>query len=196
MPIAPNSSVAGILQPSNVIPDDQALELSLNPTIAQITGLDGNKYIRPRWQPDPPVTPDRATNWVALGITRRASPTVAATKQIDALTAAVIRYQEFDILLSWYGPDSGSLGAIFADGLQIGQNRDLLRQYDFGIVTIGDATRAPDLFKEKFRNRYDQTLTLRRRTERIYSVEALVGFGITLHTDPVGETPVTINYMP
>ena len=106
----------------------------------------------------------------------------------------MIRLQEIEILLSWYGPNSGNLAEVFRDGLQIGQNRDLLNAGNFGIVDIGEARRAPELFKQKFLTKYDQTLMLRRRTERVYPILTLLGYGVTLNTDPRGETPLTINF--
>lgn len=195
MAYVPNASVAGFLGSITSIPNDQLLEDVLNPTIAGITQLDGNTQIRPRFQEDPPAVPDRSVNWVAFGINRVTSDTAAAIKQ-SATSAEVIRYQEIEVLLSWYGPQAGNYAEVFRDGLQIGQNRDLLNQNDLGIISIGEARKAPELFKQKYLTRYDMTLMLRRRTARVYPILTLTGFGITLNTDPVGETPITINYTP
>lgn len=195
MAYVPNSSVAGFLGSITSIPNDQLLEDVLNPTIAGITQLDGNAQIRPRFQEDPPAVPDRSVNWVAFGINRVTSDTAAAVKQ-SANSAEVIRYQEIEVLLSWYGPQAGNYAEVFRDGLQIGQNRDLLNQNDLGIISIGEARKAPELFKQKYLIRYDMTLMLRRRTARVFPILTLTGFGITLNTDPVGETPITINYTP
>lgn len=196
MAYVPNSSVAGFLGSITSIPNDQLLEDVLNPTIAGITNLDGNAQVRPRYQEDPPAVPNRTTNWVAFGIQQVLSDTCAATVQQNDNSALVIRYQEIEVLLSWYGPQSGDNAELFRDGLQIGQNRDLLNQNDLGIISIGEARKAPELFKNKFLTRYDQTLMLRRRTARQFSILTLTGFGITLTTDPLGETPITINYTP
>lgn len=193
MAYVPNSSVTGFLGSITSIPNDQLLEDVLNPTIAGITQLDGNTQIRPRYQEDPPAVPDRSVNWVAFGINRVTSDTAAAIKQ-SATSAEVIRYQEIEVLLSWYGPQAGNYAEVFRDGLQIGQNRDLLNQNDLGIISIEEARKAPELFKQKYLTRYDMTLMLRRRTARVYPILTLIGFGIELHTDPVGETPITINY--
>lgn len=195
MAYAPNSSVAGFLGSITSIPNDQLLENVLNPTIAGITQLDGDTQIRPRYQEDPPAVPDRSTNWVAFGVSRVISDTVAATKQ-NAGSAEVVRYQEIEVLLSWYGPQAGNYAELFRDGLQVDQNRDLLNQNELGVISIGEARKAPELFKQKFLTRYDMTLMLRRRTARVYPVLTLLGFGITLNTDPVGETPITINHTP
>lgn len=196
MAYVPNSSVAGFLGSISNIPNDQALEDALNPTIAGITQLDANTQIRPRFQEDPPAVPDRSVNWVAFGITRILSDTCAATVQQSNSSALVIRNQDIEVLLSWYGPQAGNNAEVFRDGLQIDQNRDLLRAADLGIITIGEARKAPELFKSKYLNRYDMTLMLRRRTARQFSILTLTGFGITLNTDPVGETPIQINYAP
>lgn len=196
MPYVPNSSTAGFLGSISNIPNDQALEDALNPTIAGITQLDKDTQIRPRFQEDPPAVPDRNTNWVAFGIVRILSDTCAATVQQSATSALVIRNQEIEVLLSWYGPQAGNYAEVFRDGLQIDQNRDLLNANELGIISIGEARKAPEMFKQKYLNRWDMTLMLRRRTARQFSILTLAGFGITLHTDPVGETPIQINYAP
>ncbi len=193
--MATSSRQAGFLSPSGTIPDDNALEDILNPTIVGITGITAN-LVRPRWQPDPPTQPDKATNWVAFGLNRVSSPTQAATYQKDDTTSVVIRYQDMEFLLSFYGPNAGNYAEIFRDGLQIGQNRDLLAAADLGVIDIGEARRAPALFKEQWLTKYDMTLTLRRRTEREYPTSLLVSATVQLNTDPPGETPININVTP
>lgn len=192
--MATNSSQAGFLASFTVIPMDKQLEDILNPTIAGITGLNGDTQVRPRYQEDPPTQPDRSVDWVAFGVNRVLSENWAAVVENANQTASVIRYQELEVLFSWYGPNGSSYAEAFRDGLQIGQNRDLLNQNDIGLIDIGEARKAPALFKEKWLTKYDQTILFRRRTERVYPILTLLGYGITLNTDPVGETPITINY--
>lgn len=196
MSYSPNSSVVGFLGGASTIPTDQELEDLINPTLAGITGLDKNKQIRPRFSVDPPTVPDRSVNWVAFGINRVVSPSQASVFQKDANSAVVIRYQEIELLLSWYGPKASHYAELFRDGILIGQNRDLLAASDLGVVDVGEARKVPELFKEKYLTRYDMLWTLRRRTERTYSVKDLASVNITLNTDPVGETPTVINVNP
>ena len=192
--MATNSSQAGFLSSFSTIPMDKQFEDILNPTIAGITGLNGDSQVRPRYQENPPNQPDRSVDWVAFGVNRVVSENWAAVVENDNQTASVIRYQEIEVLLSWYGPNGSNYAEVFRDGLQIGQNRDLLVQNDIGLIDIGEARKAPALFKEKWLTKYDQTILFRRRTERVYPILTLLGYGITLNTDPVGETPITINY--
>lgn len=194
MAYVPNSSVPGFLGAITPIPADQAIEDALNPTIAGITNLDGNRYVRPRLAAEPAVTPDRNVNWVAFGISEVNSDTCAATVMSGASEALVIRNQVIEVLLSWYGPQAGNLAEVFRDGLQVSQNRALLRTHGLGVVSISGARKVPELFKQQFVPRYDQTVVFNRRTERRFSILSLQGFGIQLDTDPVGSTPITISY--
>lgn len=191
--MATSSAQAGFLQSVfSAVPHDDVLENAITLTIAGVTGLDQNYAVRPRFQEDPPANPDRSVDWVSFGIQRILATSFASQLQLSATSVAVIRYQELELLLSWYGPHASSFAEMFRDGLQIDQNRDLLRASDIGLVGVSESTRAPELFKAKYLNRYDQTMTVRRRTQRSYAISVLTSAGIILNTDPVGETPISI----
>jgi hypothetical protein len=190
--MAANSTIAGFLAPANPVPYDQQLEDQLHATVSGITGIAGT-LCRPRYQPDAPTQPDRETNWVAFGINRTVTDNFVTVDHKADTSSTVIRYHEFEVLLSFYGPLAGSYAEIFRDGLMIGQNRDVLTTFNIGVVSIGEARKAPALFKEKWLTRYDMLVTFRRRTERNYNVDSLGSAPITLNTDPVGESPVSIN---
>lgn len=190
--MAQNSSITGFLSPTNVIAYDQQLEDMLHSTIVGVTGLSSD-YCRPRYQEDAPTQPDRSTNWVAFGVIRTITDNYTPVSQVSATETRVIRYHEFEVLLSFYGPLAGNYAEVLRDGLMLGQNRDVLAQHDIGVVSIGEARKAPALFKEKWLTRYDMTVVFRRRTERDYNVLTLGSATLTLNTDPVGESPVSIN---
>ncbi len=187
-----SSNGLGFLTPTTPIPYDQQLEDVLSPTIAGITGLAVN-LVRPRFQENPPTQPDRSVNWVAFGVMRTVSDTYQAVNYDAHGVASVIRYHEFDVLLSFYGPLGSSYCEIFRDGLLIGQNRDLLTQNDIGVVDIGESRKAPALFKENWLTKYDMNVTFRRRTQRAYPILSIGSASITINTDPVGESPVVVN---
>ena len=190
--MATDSTQAGFLAPLAGPPYDQALDDVLNPTFAGITGLDGDNYVRPRYQPNPPVQPDRTVDWLAFGVNRNVSDNWAA-QEASATQVKVIRYQEMERLLSFYGPNAAANGECLRDGLQIDQNRALMNSADIGVVSIGELRRAPALFKEQWLSKWDMTLVLRRRTERTYPILSLLSAGFELRTDPIGETPITFN---
>lgn len=194
--MATSSRFKGFLRPTIPVPEfDQALDDLLNPTIAGILGLNGDLWVRPRFQESAPAQPDRNTPWVAFGVNRTISDTYQAVRQTNS-GAAVIRYQILEVLLSFYGPTADAMAAEFRDGLLISQNRYLLTQGDIGVVDIGESRKVPALFKEKWLTKVDMNLTLSRQTERLYPVEVLLSAGITLNTDPVGNTPLAINIIP
>lgn len=190
--MAANSSISGFLKPTTAVPYDQQLEDQLNATIAGITGIKST-LCRPRFQADPPTQPDRDTDWIAYGINRTITDNYTTVQHSSASSSKVIRYHEFEVLLSFYGPLGGNYAEIFRDGLMLGQNRDVLASHDIGVVSIGEARKAPALFKEKWLTKYDMLVVFRRRTERDYSVLSLGSANITINTDPVGESPVSIN---
>lgn len=172
----PNTSASGgYLAPDGVITpplEDQALDDFLGDLVGGITGLDRDKYVRPRWQEEPPNLPARTVNWVAVGVVHRTSDT-NAVEQHDAGgqgTDVVIRHEELDLLCSFYGPNCQAYGALLRDGLGVAQNREALFLAGMGLVSVGDLTKAPEMIKSAWYQRTDLTVVIRREVRREYSV--------------------------
>lgn len=53
------------------MPDSRKTEDVLHDLIAALTGIPG-RYVRPRWQPEPPRMPGPDVTWCAFGITGEA----------------------------------------------------------------------------------------------------------------------------
>ena len=172
--------------------DDQAFEDFLHDVIAGITGLAADA-VRPRWQEEPPTLPPRGTDWVAFGIVDRRPDATAAEVHLsdsDGQRDVVGRYEDADMLCSFYGPHANGYGTQLREGLQVGQNREVLDAAQVKIKRIAGPAPVPSLVKQKWLYRADLTVTLRRQLLRVYPVLDLVKAAGTITTDmPPATTP-------
>jgi hypothetical protein len=191
-----DSSTAGYLAPapSPAPLEGQALNRFLQQWIVGITGLAGN-LVRPRWQAEPPVIPDAATAWCAIGVIERASDTYPyILHDATGLGSDTIRRHELlTIMASFF--DTGvsgqadSFAEIFREGAMIPQNLEALTQADMGIVETGEATAVPSLLKERWLYQVDIRVVIRREIVRSYPVLNLLSSQGTLVTDATPPTP-------
>lgn len=175
----PNSSTGGFLVPAAPAPlDDAALEDLFHDTIAGVLNFQGPLLglVRPRFQSEPPNDPPQNTNWVAFGLTmgkrdwdryERHDPTYYGE---DGGATISEQDQEFELHLSFYGPDAGALQGLFEDSIKIAQNRDALDAKGIKFMSALDAYRLPALLKQRWANRWDQKFKFRRRVTRVYPI--------------------------
>jgi hypothetical protein len=187
-----NSSTGGYLVPDNAIPaplEDDALDDFLHDVLAGITGLTAD-LVRPRWQPNVPDLPSRATNWCAFGIMSRSADTFDASNHDGTGDGADVlqRHEMLNIVTSFYGPNCQAYGALLRDGLGVAQNREQLFLVGMGLVSVGDLTKAPELIKNVWLQRADLPLTIRREIRREYPVLNLLSAQATLSAPPVTDT--------
>ena len=172
--MAVNSTQAGYLTGSTGPDYDAPLDRAMHDVIQGITGLPG-PMIRPRWQPEPPATPDINVSWVAFGDMGEKRDTFAHVSEIKSgnMGQDVTRTEEIEFIVSLYGPSCNSYAAILADGLMIGQNLDALRDIDASLISCTDAATVPALVNGKWVKRVDMRVMIRRRTVRRYNVAAI-----------------------
>lgn len=182
------SNVAGYLLPA-VAPtplQDDALEDFLGDVITGITGLDRDKSVRPRWQEDPPILPDRSVTWCAVGVSSQGADSYAYSKTADdGVSEDQVRHETLIILASFYGPQSGAISTMFRDGLQVDQNREELDRAGFGLIDATGPTAAPELIKEKWVQRSDILWRTRREIRRTYPILSLLSAHGTIVTERV-----------
>lgn len=185
----PNTSATGgYLTPDGVIApplEDEALDDFLGDIVAGITGLDRDKYVRPRWQEEPPNLPARSVDWVAVGVIHRTSDT-NAVEQHDGGgqgTDLIIRHEQLELLCSFYGPNCQAKGALLRDGLGVAQNREPLFLAGMGLVSVGDLTKAPEILKSAWYQRTDLTIVIRREVRREFAVLNILSAEGTIITD-------------
>jgi len=180
------SATGGFLLPaaSPAPLEGQDFEDFLQQIFVGLTGIPG-KFVRPRWQPEPPDLPAAATDWFAFGITEW-DPDTYAVEEHDRSgngTTNLKRHETVRILLSFYGQRASYYMALLRDGLQIEQNREVFQRNAMGLVDTGRATAVPSLVKDKWLNRIDLPMTMRRLILRTYPVLNLVSFNGILYTE-------------
>ena len=139
-----------------------------------ITGLDG-KNVRPRWQEDVPNLPDFGTDWCALGVMKITADTNTVNWHDPVGTSGngaedLRRNEEVDILTSFYGPNSDANAALLRDGLQVEQNRYLLRNAQMELIETSDILTTSEPIKSRWVRKHDITVRIRRLVLRVYPV--------------------------
>ena len=136
-----DSTTSGFLTPVAEPDHDDPLDDQLQDTIVGIIGRLEPEMVRPRWQPNPPNRPMSATNWVAFGVVN-AEPDIFAYEghdhemqgEDDVSTTRVERDEILYILLSFYGAQAAANDARLRAGLDLAQNRALLRDMGIGFI--------------------------------------------------------------
>jgi hypothetical protein len=153
-----------------------SLENYIQQFVAGISGLDGT-MVRPRWQPEPPNIPDFGVNWAAVGIMRHRPigtyPAVIHHPEGDGYDE-MQRHEELDILVSFYGASANEYANNLHNGLMIWQNFSVLRLVSMALVEVSEGTHNPELIRERWWDRVDKPMILRRLIRRTYPVLNLV----------------------
>lgn len=135
-----------------------------------LTGLP-NELVRQGWEQSPAVTPEIDVNWMAYGISeRRADFSAYLGDNTDGLETKFIRHEEVDINLIFYGDDCLEIAQDVSDGFLISQNNENLFIAGLGYATMSSILSTAELIKNKFYDRCDATLTLRREIRRNYPI--------------------------
>lgn len=138
--------------------------------IMNLTGLT-KTFVRPRWQPNAPVMPASNTDWCAFGVTELESDDTAYVDKNAINTADLIRHERYSVLCSFYGANSRDYLRKMRDGLEIGQNREVLFLNNFGYVTCTPATHAPELINDIWNDRYDCEFQFARMITKSYNIK-------------------------
>lgn len=170
---APNTSATGgPLQPAPPGPlEGQDLLRFIQQWVVGITALPGD-MVRPRWQPQPPNIPAAGQAWAAIGVTSRPSDTFPYVEG-DYLQ----RHEILNVLSSFYDLGSNGqandLAARLRDGTSVPQNREMLTNSGFALISVGEVVAVPSLLKQRWLYRVDLPIVLRREIERTYPVLTL-----------------------
>ncbi len=187
------SNIPGYLVPGSTtpLPGGLTLDQFINTLLVGLTGLAGAS-VRPKWQQQPPKQPDIDTNWLAFGVTVSAvdaNAFVGIVSDDPDATSQFQRQESIAIACSFYGPLALSYAGLVRDGLQIQQNLEALRAAQMGYAEVTDALRVPDFVNERWIERYEMTVTLRRQIDRTYPVLPLLSASGTITSEtPEGET--------
>lgn len=139
-----------------------------------LSGLPGT-MVRPKWQVEPPKNPPNvSTNWLAIGIDLAVPDANGYIGSIGDTDLTSQRHETLDVGCSFYGPDALEYYGIVRDGFQIPQNREALGASNMGFVEILPGRKIPDLVNERFYNRVETSVILRREIIRTYGVPTII----------------------
>ena len=190
-----NSASGGFLlpQPQPSPFSGLTFEEFLQSVLVGVSGLPGN-LVRPKWQENPPANPEISVNWLAFGLTEDDSDTNAYVGIDDDGNNQFMRMEDLPLQCTFYGPQSLEYGQALRDGLQIPQNLEKLQSANMGFVNTSRMTRVPDFVNERWVNRWEMTVFLRRQIMRVYPILTFVsGSGSLIANLSSGTKTVAIN---
>jgi hypothetical protein len=148
-----------------------------------VSGFDP-KMVRPAWQQNPPPIPGIDENWMAFGITaRRADNDPYQVEKDDGNRTLMLRHEELDIMLAFYGPDCLQKAAEVREGFELTQNTESLLLAGMAYIDLSDIIHAPELVNDRYIDRADTTLTIRREVRREYRILNFVSAYGAIHAN-------------
>lgn len=151
-----------------------------------LVGVSGfePEMVRPAWQQNPPPVPNIDTNWMAFGITaRRADNDPYQSEKGDGQRTIMSRHEELDIMLAFYGPDCLQKAAEVREGFELTQNTESLLLAGMAYIDLSDIIHAPELVNDRYFDRADTTLTIRREVRREYRILNFVSAYGAIHAN-------------
>lgn len=192
-----NSTTGGYIKPSSTqgFPRNLTLTQFLQTVFVGLTGIDGT-LVRPKWQPEPLKQPDLTVNWMAYGVTAT-TPDANAYLGVndDGLSSTMQRHALLEVQCSFYGPQAQEYADLVRDGFQIPQNRSALKSANMGFVEVGPAQHIPDLVNERFINRVEMGVFLRRETIRTYPILTLLSADGIIYINNAGDDTTTLTWL-
>lgn len=182
-PLANTSATGGYLSPAAQSPYPGGLSFRdfLQTVFVGISGLPGN-LVRPKWQINPPEQPDVTVNWLAIAVVDDTADANAFVGSDQAGNNLTQRHEDLEVQCSLYGPDSFDIGTALRDGFQVPQNLEALRAANMGFVSATRLTHVPDLVNERWVDRYEMSVFLRREIMRVYPILNFASASGTIRT--------------
>lgn len=168
----PNTSATG----GYLVETETALNVDhfFHDLIMSLTGIN-KTLVRPRWQPNEPTMPSSGTDWIGFGVSDLDAPESAYVEENSTgLSANMKRHEYYAVLCSFYGTNAQTTMRKMRDGLQIGQNREVLFLNNFGYIGCEKAIHAPELINDVWFDRYDMTFQFAHEVSKSYNVQSIL----------------------
>lgn len=177
------SATGGYLQQVAGPMEGLDLRRFLGTVLVGVSGLDP-QLVRPSWQQNPPPIPNIDTDWMAFGISaRRADNDPYQAEKDDGQRSIMARHEELDILLTFYGPNCLQIAGEVRDGFELTQNTESLLLAGMAYIDLSDIIHAPELVNDRYFDRADTTLTIRREVRREYRILNFVSAYGAIHAN-------------
>lgn len=176
------------LQPTSTIGIPQGFTLTqfIQMVLVGLSDLPG-PMVRPKWQIAPPKQPDVAVNWIGFGVDVAVPDANAYIGLDESVNTVSQRHETLEVGCAIYGPDALDIYGLIRDGFQIQPNLFALRSANMGFVEISQALTLPDLVHERFINRVQTSIFLRREIQRVYPIVTLLSANGVIHEFSDGE---------
>lgn len=146
-----------------------------------VSGLDG-KFVRPKWQVEPLISPGLAVDWIAFAIVNSLPNANGYVGTPDDNSTIYSRQETLEIQCSFYGPKCYEIMAEVRDGFQIPQNIESLQKAKMGFTSVSNAVHSPELYNGRYVDRYEMSIFLQKQTLRTYAIQSFVSAKGTIHT--------------
>jgi len=180
------SAAGGYLIPAPSAPfGSLTFKQFLQTVFVGISGLPFN-LVRPKWEINPAKQPDVTVNWLAIGLHVNKPDANAFLGVNSDGSNNTQRHEELEIDCSFYGPDADDVASLTRDGFQVPSNLEALRSVNMGFAGTNSALRVPDLVNERWVDRYEMTVVLRREIFRTYPLLTFLSANGTIHAELSG----------
>lgn len=180
-----SSQTGGYILPIGqpIIPRNLTFTQFIQTVIVGVSGLPGTS-VRPKWQIAPPKQLDITQNWISFGIAaQKPDPHNYVGVNQDGSNFTQ-RNEVVDVTCSVYGPDAVDLQSLISDNLQLPQNCTALTIANMGLVETTSGIRMPEVVNERWMDRVDFSIVIRRLIQREYPIVTFAGANGTIYSDP------------